>query len=119
MGAQQFLRSCHRANASLKCLSEISDRARPLRRVGHDSSDGRERIFDAMVKFGNELILSLFSVLSLGDIADSDTYNIVRVGLDRASADLDGNLAAALSYGKRLSFGAGRAGCLFAEKMPV
>src|SRR5262245_37090783 len=118
MGAQQFLRSCHRANASLKCRSEISDRAGPLPGVGHDSSDGRERIFDAMVKFGNELILSLFSVPSLGDVTDSDTYNIVRVGLDRASADLDGNLAAALCYGKRLRLGAGQASCLFAE-MPV
>src|SRR5262245_35168854 len=115
MGAQQFLRSCHRANASLKCLSEISDRARPLRRVGHDSSDGRERIFDAMVKFGNELILSLFSVLSLGDIADSDTDNRVRVSLDWAAADLDGNLAPGLCYRIRLRLGAGQAGCLFAE----
>src|SRR5262245_52252947 len=119
MKAQQFLRSCHRANASLKCCSEISDRAGPLPGMGHDSSDGRERIFDAMVKFGNELILLLFSVLSLGDITDSDTDHTVRIGLDRAAADLDRDLAPALCYGKRLKLGAGRTSCHSGAKMSV
>jgi hypothetical protein len=41
--------------------------------VGDDSSDGCERIFDAVVEFGIQDFAGLFGPLSLGDIdADPD-----------------------------------------------
>jgi hypothetical protein len=62
------MRCCHRANASLKCRSEISDRSSPLLSVGDDSSDGCERVFDAVVEFGIQDFAGLFSSLALGDV---------------------------------------------------
>src|SRR5215831_13387185 len=62
------MRCCHRANASLKSRSKISDRSAPLPGVGDDSSDGRERVFDAMIEFGIQDFAGLFGSLALGDV---------------------------------------------------
>src|SRR5262245_27301197 len=68
MGAQQFVCRCHRSNAPIKCRSEISNRSDPLPRVGNDSSDGRERVFDAVVEFSIQDFARLFGSLTLGDV---------------------------------------------------
>src|SRR5262249_39759228 len=59
---------CHRANASLKSRSEISDRSALLLGVGDDSSDGRKRVLDAVVEFGVQDFTGLFGTLALGDV---------------------------------------------------
>src|SRR5690349_21388905 len=58
----------HRANAPLKCRSEISDRSAPLPGVGDDGSDGCERIFNAVVQFGIQYFAALLGSLALGDV---------------------------------------------------
>src|SRR5262245_53431046 len=68
MGAQQLMGCCHRANASLKCRSEINDRSAPLPGVRDHGSDGRERVFDAMIEFGIQDFVGFFGSLALGDV---------------------------------------------------
>src|SRR5262245_55719412 len=62
------MRCCHRANAPLKCRSEISDRSAPLPTVRDDSGDSCERVFDAMVEFGIQNFAGLFGALALADV---------------------------------------------------
>ena len=76
-GAQQLMCCCHRANASLKCRSEFSDRSVPLPGVGDDSSDGRQRVFDAVVEFGIQEFAGLFGAFTLGDV-DIDAHHPFR-----------------------------------------
>src|SRR5215475_9753814 len=59
---------CHRANASLECRSEISDRSAPLPTVRDDSGDSCERVFDAVVEFGIQNFAGLFGSLALADV---------------------------------------------------
>src|SRR5689334_11693896 len=68
MRTQQFVCRCHRANTSVERHCEIGDRSVPLPGVGNDSSDGRERIFDAMIEFGIQDFAGLFGLLALGDV---------------------------------------------------
>src|SRR5215467_1702321 len=60
--------SCHRANASLKCHREISNRSAPLPGLGNDSGDGCKRIFDAVVELGIQDFAGLFRSFALGDV---------------------------------------------------
>src|SRR5262245_32195462 len=61
------MRCCHRANASLKCCSEISDRS-ALSTLRDDSGDGCERVFDAVVEFGIQDFAGLLGSLALADV---------------------------------------------------
>jgi hypothetical protein len=75
--------------------------------VSGNDRNGGEYILHTVIEFGNEQILPLFGVLALRDIAERNTDNTVRAGLDRASADLDGYLAPILCHGKKFRLGAG------------
>src|SRR5262245_6262495 len=68
MRTQQFVCRCHRANTSVERYCEIGDRSVPSSGLGDDSSDGRERIFDAMIEFGIQNFAGLFGSLALGDV---------------------------------------------------
>src|SRR5262249_17601778 len=59
---------CHRANAPLKCRSEINDRSSPLPSVGDDGSDGRKRVFNAVVEFSIQDFSGLFGSLAISDV---------------------------------------------------
>src|SRR5262249_34879446 len=70
------MRCCHRANASLKCRSEICDRSGPLPGMGDDGSDGCERIFDAVVEFGIQDFAGLLGSPALGDVDVHADYSL-------------------------------------------
>src|SRR5436190_18910118 len=91
MGAQQLMRCCHRANPSLKCRTEISDRSAPLPGLGDDGTDGGEGVFDAMVELSIQDHSSLFGSLALGDIdVDADqTFCVAGLVILNETARLD------------------------------
>src|SRR5262249_25413374 len=80
-GAQQLMGCRHRANASLKRRSEISDRSAPLLGVGDDSSDGCERVLDTVVEFGIQDFAGLLGSLALGDIDAYPAQALSQAGL--------------------------------------
>src|SRR5215475_6563089 len=84
--------SCrHGANASFKCRSKISDRSAPLLGVGDHRSDGRERVFDAVVKFGIQDFTSLFGSLALGyvDVHADQALSVAGLVIRYETARLD------------------------------
>src|SRR5215471_11264340 len=62
------MRCRHRANASLKRIYETVDRSASPVGVGDECADGRESVFDAMVKFGIQDFAGLFGSLAFGDV---------------------------------------------------
>ena len=72
-GAQQFVRRCHRANASIERRCEIGNGSAPLPGVGDDSADGGKCVLDAMVELGQQSALLFLHPFALGYVdADAD-----------------------------------------------
>ena len=64
---QQLVRRRHRSKATIERGHEVCHRAACVQCMRGDGANGREHVLDAMVEFGNQNTLALFTAAPLGE----------------------------------------------------